>query len=36
VLDDVETVAAHLTGFKVDRHRLEVYGTCPDCQSNVQ
>ncbi|STO08969.1 Peroxide operon regulator [Exiguobacterium aurantiacum] len=33
VLDEIEAVASQLTGFKVDRHRLEVYGTCPTCQS---
>lgn len=30
-LDEVEHLAAHVTGFKVNSHRLEVYGTCPDC-----
>lgn len=33
VLDEIEAVASQLTGFKVDRHRLEVYGTCPACQT---
>ena len=33
VLDEIEAVAAQLTGFKVDRHRLEGYGTCPTCQA---
>lgn len=33
VLDEIEAVASQLTGFKVDRHRLEVYGTCPTCQA---
>ncbi|MFN3633858.1 Fur family transcriptional regulator [Exiguobacterium profundum] len=33
VLDEIESVASQLTGFKVDRHRLEVYGTCPACQA---
>lgn len=31
-LDEVETLAEHVTGFKVDHHRMEVYGTCPRCQ----
>lgn len=31
-LDAVEEVAANLTGFKVESHRLEVYGLCPECQ----
>lgn len=31
-LDEVETLAEHVTGFKVDNHRMEVYGSCPDCQ----
>ncbi|HWL23052.1 MAG TPA: peroxide-responsive transcriptional repressor PerR [Ureibacillus sp.] len=30
-LDEVEHFASHVTGFKVNMHRLEVYGTCPDC-----
>lgn len=30
-LEEVEQLASHLTGFKVNSHRLEVYGTCPDC-----
>ncbi|MDF2536063.1 MAG: transcriptional repressor [Bacillales bacterium] len=30
-LDSVENVAAHLTGFRVATHRLEIYGECPDC-----
>jgi Fur family peroxide stress response transcriptional regulator len=33
-LDEVEELAAQVTGFTVDHHRLEVYGTCPDCQKN--
>lgn len=31
-LDDVEIAASKLTGYKIDSHRLEVYGLCPDCQ----
>jgi Fur family peroxide stress response transcriptional regulator len=30
-LDEVETLAEHVTGFKVGNHRMEVYGLCPDC-----
>ncbi len=30
-LEEVEQLAAHVTGFKVNSHRLEVYGTCPTC-----
>ncbi|HET7579316.1 MAG TPA: peroxide-responsive transcriptional repressor PerR [Bacillales bacterium] len=35
-LDEVETLAEHVTGFKVGDHRMEVYGTCPDCQGSKQ
>lgn len=31
-LDEVQSLAAQVTGFKVDSHRLEVYGICPECQ----
>ncbi|ANB60060.1 peroxide-responsive transcriptional repressor PerR [Anoxybacteroides amylolyticum] len=31
-LDEVETLAAHVTGFKVSHHCMEVYGVCADCQ----
>ncbi|WP_077615406.1 peroxide-responsive transcriptional repressor PerR [Caenibacillus caldisaponilyticus] len=34
-LDEVETVAEHVTGFSVNHHRMEVYGTCPDCQEKA-
>lgn len=30
-LDEVEQFAAHVTGYKVSHHRLEVYGLCSDC-----
>ena len=30
-LDEVETLAEHVTGFKVHQHRMEIYGTCPSC-----
>ncbi|KRG10553.1 Fur family transcriptional regulator [Virgibacillus soli] len=32
-LDDVEQLAAHVTGFEVDSHRMEIYGVCPDCHN---
>ncbi|WP_062052078.1 peroxide-responsive transcriptional repressor PerR [Bacillus sp. JCM 19034] len=32
-LDEVETLAEHVTGFKVLNHRMEIYGICPDCQN---
>ncbi len=32
-LDEVEHLAAHVTGFKVEYHRMEIYGTCPECTS---
>lgn len=38
-LDEIEHFASHVTGYKVNSHRLEVYGTCPSCQeiaTNVQ
>lgn len=31
-LDEIEHFASHVTGFKVNSHRLEIYGTCPSCQ----
>lgn len=34
-LEEVERLASHVTGFKVNSHRLEVYGTCPACASGV-
>ncbi len=34
-LEEVERLASHVTGFKVNSHRLEVYGTCPSCASNA-
>lgn len=33
-LDEVEQLAAHVTGFHVANHRMEVYGTCPDCMKS--
>lgn len=30
-LNEVEQFASQVTGFKVNSHRLEVYGTCPEC-----
>lgn len=30
-LEEVEHLAAHMTGFQINSHRLEVYGTCPEC-----
>ncbi|WP_096439741.1 peroxide-responsive transcriptional repressor PerR [Alteribacter populi] len=33
-LDEVETLAEHVTNFKVKNHRMEIYGTCPDCQKH--
>ena len=34
-LEEVEHLASHVTGFKVNSHRLEVYGTCPTCAPSV-
>lgn len=31
-LDEVESLAKHVTGFDVSHHRMEVYGTCPECK----
>ncbi|SDJ12160.1 peroxide-responsive transcriptional repressor PerR [Natribacillus halophilus] len=33
VLDEVETLAEHVTNFQVDSHRMEIYGKCPACVS---
>jgi len=30
-LDEVEHLASHVTGFKVNSHRMEINGTCPTC-----
>ncbi|WNF36706.1 peroxide-responsive transcriptional repressor PerR [Bacillaceae bacterium IKA-2] len=35
-LDEVETLAEHVTGFKVTSHRMEIYGTCPKCSEQSQ
>lgn len=32
-LDDVEVAAEQLTGFQINKHRMELYGICPDCQN---
>ncbi|MBM7605105.1 peroxide-responsive transcriptional repressor PerR [Metabacillus litoralis] len=31
-LDEVEALAAHVTGFNVSHHRMEIYGTCKTCE----
>lgn len=31
-LEDIGEVTTNLTGFEVNRHRLEIYGICPECQ----
>lgn len=31
-LGDVEAATEKLTGFKINDHRLEMYGICPECQ----
>ena len=30
-LDEVEQLASHVTGYNIRYHRLEIYGSCPDC-----
>ncbi|MFC5713286.1 peroxide-responsive transcriptional repressor PerR [Thalassorhabdus alkalitolerans] len=30
-LDEVETLAEHVTGFQIESHRMEIYGTCDEC-----
>src|SRR6476620_1058233 len=30
-LDEVELLASHVTGYKISHHRMEVYGSCPEC-----
>lgn len=32
-LDEVESIAQHITSFSVTHHRMEIYGLCPECQS---
>ncbi len=34
-LDEVEHLASHVTGFQVNTHRMEIYGTCPTCIPQV-
>lgn len=34
-LDEIESVAEYVTGFKVEKHRMEVYGICPKCQGQA-
>ncbi|MFS0786044.1 peroxide-responsive transcriptional repressor PerR [Shouchella sp. 1P09AA] len=31
-LDEVETLAEHVTGFEIENHRMEIYGTCTTCK----
>ncbi|MGO4889843.1 peroxide-responsive transcriptional repressor PerR [Anaerobacillus sp. MEB173] len=35
-LDEVETLAEHVTGFKVKNHRMEIYGSCRECAKKEQ
>jgi Fur family peroxide stress response transcriptional regulator len=35
-LVQVERAAAQTTGYRVDSHRLELYGVCPTCQQQKQ
>lgn len=32
-LGDYESRISHETGYTIDRHQLELYGVCPDCQT---
>lgn len=32
-LDEVEVLAETVTGFEISHHRMEIYGTCPDCKT---
>lgn len=32
-LDEVESLAEQVTGFKINRHRMELYGVCESCRS---
>lgn len=34
-LDDVEIAAQNLTGYEITRHRLEIYGICPECKAKM-
>jgi Fur family peroxide stress response transcriptional regulator len=34
-LDEVEHLASHVTGFQVNSHRMEIYGSCPTCISQA-
>lgn len=33
-LDEIESLAERVSGFEVNEHRLELYGTCKSCQDN--
>ena len=35
-LEDVEMASSKLTGYQINKHRLEVYGLCPDCQKKAE
>lgn len=35
-LEEVEHLASHITGFQVNSHRMEVYGTCPACAGKTE
>ncbi|PSL43660.1 Fur family peroxide stress response transcriptional regulator [Salsuginibacillus halophilus] len=35
-LDEVESLAEHVTGFQVESHRMEIYGKCPDCSTTAK
>ena len=35
-LEDVEMASSKLTGYQINKHRLEVYGLCPDCQTKAE